>query len=54
MVVEQLAEGKGTRQIAEALGLTRGTVIQYMSTIRAKLHMTARQIAVKAARGELG
>lgn len=53
MVVEQLAEGKGTRQIAEALGLTRGTVIQYMKNVRGKLGMSARQIAVAVARGEL-
>jgi len=52
MVVEQLAEGKGTRQIAEALGLTHGTVIEYMKNVRAKLGMSARQIGCAVARGD--
>jgi DNA-binding NarL/FixJ family response regulator len=52
-VVEQLAEGKGTKAIAEALGLTHGTVIEYMKNVRGKLGMSARQIAVAVARGEL-
>ncbi len=52
-IVAQLGEGKGTRQIAEALGLTHGTVIEYMKNVRAKLGMSARQIGCAVARGEL-
>ena len=52
-IVAQLGEGKGTRQIAEALGLTHGTVIEYMKGVRAKTGMTARQIGCAVARGEL-
>ena len=35
-VVEQLGEGKGTKAIAEALGLKRSSVVEYMATIRGK------------------
>ena len=51
-VVEQLGEGRSTRQIAEALGLSHGTVIRYMATIRAKTGLKMREIACAVARGD--
>ena len=52
-IVAQLGEGKGTKAIAEALGLKRSSVVEYMATIRAKTGMSARQIGCAVARGEL-